>query len=188
MKGVRIMGFKKAKLKDIFSSTKRLQKAFKIRNETALYYKKLSKVDHPSNGDERRYPNKIASYIKALPQNILGEVDLRAYDKYLEAIETGEPEDFEKIPLGGERKLVDPQSAYSFDLVGPDSHQMVCPPPPAFQSEEFASEMVEQYRQALTRDILFNDYNSNPLTIAAAEELSTLTKFHGPKIKWTSYS
>jgi hypothetical protein len=182
MKGVRTMGFKKAKLKGDFSSIKRIQKALKIRNETAVYYKKLPKVEHPGNGDERRYPNKIASYIKALPQNSLGEVDLRAYDKYLEAIETGEPEDFEKIPLGGERKLVNPQSAYSFDLVGPDSHQMVCPPPPAFHSEEFASEMVELYRQALTRDVPFNDYHFNPLTIAAAEELTTLTKFHGPKI------
>ncbi len=60
-------------------------------------------------------------------------------------METGDPNDFEKIPLGGVVKLVNPQGAYAFELVGPDSHQLVIPAPPAFSSAEIAGEMVELY-------------------------------------------
>lgn len=157
-------------------------KAFFIRLKTAWFYKKLPFIPHPCNGDEQRYPNKIASLSKALPHNNLDEVDLSAYAEYIEALKTGEPQKFEQIPLGGVRKLVNPQAAYAFELVGYDSHQLVIRPAPAFRSAEMAGEMVELYWQALTRDVPFNEYETNPLTLAAANELSSLTDFRGPKI------
>ena len=43
-------------------------------------------------------------------------------------------------------------------------------------------EMVELYWEALTRDVPFNAFQTNSLTIAAANELSTLSDFKGPKI------
>lgn len=176
------MRWKDTCLKLFLATAKRVQRAFDIREKAALYYKTLPRVSHPNNGDEITYPNKIASYRKALPQNKRGEVELHAYEKYVKALDTARPEAFEKIPLGGERKLVNPQASYAFELVGPDSHQLFLSPPPSFTSEEFASEMVELYWQALTRDNPFNDFSTHHLTIAAAKELSTLSKFHGPKI------
>lgn len=153
-----------------------------IRKNAAKLYKQLPLLFHPCNGDEMRFINKMASFTKALPHNSLGEVDLFVYKKYKEVLKSGIPDEFEKIPLGGARKLTNPQAAYCYDLVGPDSHQLVIPPPPAFHSAEAASEMVELYWQALTRDIPFHEYDTNPLILAAANELSTLSEFRGPKM------
>ncbi|PEO42881.1 phosphoesterase [Bacillus sp. AFS026049] len=163
------------------SPAERREEAFDIRKDAARLYKNQPLVHHPCNGDENRYPNKFASYTKAFPHNQLGEVNIQAYNKYLKALETGDPNDFEKIPLGGVVKLVNPQGAYAFELVGPDSHQLVIPAPPAFSSAEIAGEMVELYWQALARDIPFNIYNQDPLTNDAAKELSSLPVFRGPK-------
>lgn len=176
------MNCKKHCLLDPLPPFLRRLEAFFIRVKTALFYKLFPLVPHPCNGDEQRFPNKIANFSKALPHNELGEVDLNAYSKYIEALKTGDPQDFEQIPLGGVRKLVNPQAAYAFELVGPDSHQLFLPPPPAFSSAEIAGEAVELYWQALTRDVPFNEYDTNPLTIAAATELSSISDFRGPKI------
>lgn len=161
---------------------RRHNKAFRIRIKSAIFQKNRPLPDHPCNRDERRYPNKIASFSKGLPHNELGEVDLSAYRSYIRALKTGDPEDFEDIPLGGVVKLVDPQAAYAFELAGPDSHRLAVAAPPAFSSAELAGEMVELYWRALTRDIPFEEYDTHPLTLAAASELSSLSNFRGPKM------
>ena len=56
--------------------TKRRQQAYHLRKEAAQFQRDLPLPDHPDNGDEARYPNKIGSYSKALPHNSLGEVNL----------------------------------------------------------------------------------------------------------------
>lgn len=157
-------------------------KAFMIRKVVALFYRNKSKTRHPCNGDEERFPNKIASFSKALPHDKLGEVNVNAYEKYINILDSGKPEKFEELPLASVRKLVNPQAAYAYELIGPDSHQLVIPPAPKFSSAESAAEMVELYWQALTRDVPFEEYDSHPLTIAAARELSTLSYFRGPKV------
>ncbi|WP_175989872.1 hypothetical protein [Bacillus sp. Marseille-Q1617] len=169
-------------LKETLSQWKRRLQAFLLRFRAALYYTSKPFSNHSTNGDEERYRNKIANFSKGLPHNELGEVDLNAYKKYIEILKSGDSDKFENLPLAGERKLVNPQAAYSFEMVGPDSHQLVTSPPPSFSSAEVAAEMVELYWQALTRDVSFNDYDSNHLTIAAANELSSLLDFNGPKV------
>lgn len=160
----------------------RQETAFEIRLKAAKFYDKLPLVNHPCNGDEERYPDKIASYSKALPHDKLGEVDLHAYRKYIKALKSGDPQDFEEIPLGGVKKLVNPQSAYAYELVGFDNYQLKIPPAPTFSSAQTAAELVELYWQALARDVPFNEYDTSPITVAAAKELSSLIDFHGPKI------
>jgi hypothetical protein len=162
-------------------STLRRLKAFAIRKATALFYKNKPIVCHPCNGDEERYRNKIASFSKALPHDKFGEVNVNAYKKYIDILDSGKPERFEELPLAGDRKFVNPQAAYAFELIGPDSHQLVIPSAPEFSSAESAAEMVELYWQALTRDVPFNEYDSHPYTVAAARELTTLSDFRGPK-------
>lgn len=164
------------------SAKKRRHIANEIRKNAAEFYKNLPYISHPCNGDEFKYSLKIGNFSKALPHNKLGEVDLGAYQNYIEALETGNPECFEKIPLGGVLKLANPQAAYAYELVGPDSHQLAIPPPPPLSSAAAADQMVELYWYALTRDVPYLEYDNNPLTKAAAAELTTLSDFTGPRI------
>jgi hypothetical protein len=138
-------------------------------------------VEHRSNGDDERYPNKIGSYTKALPHNQLGEVDLAAYATLVRARTTQNPEDFEQIQLGLGRPLTSPQAGLAMDLEGPDSHHVTLPPAPRFDSAEEAGEIVELYWMALARDVHFSDYDSDPIIAAAAAELSRLSDFRGPR-------
>ena len=169
------------------TGSQRVNAAFQVRVEAAELEKNLSLPDHPCNGDEALYPNKIASYSKGLPHTSLGEVDLDAYHTLLNALSTGQPEDFENISLGCsditlQRRLVNPQAGLAFDLEGADSHHLTIPPAPAFSSAEEADEAVELYWMALLRDVPFTEYNTNPLANAAATDLSSLLDFRGPKV------
>ena len=129
-------------------------------------------LEHPSNGDETLYVDKIASYSKSLPHNSDGTVVLSAYNSLLSALLTGQPNDFNSIPLGGDRKLTNPQSGLAFDMEGADSHSFVIPPAPIFSSREQAAEIAENYWMALLRDVPFTQYPVNPIANAAAADLT----------------
>lgn len=159
----------------------RYVKAYKCRVLAAKMARNRQLVYHEDNGDENRYPNKIGSYTKALPHNQLGEVDLAAYATLVKARESRQPYDFEQIQLGLGRKLTSPQAGLAMDLEGPDSHHVTMPPAPRFDSAEAAGEAVELYWMALARDVNFTDYATDPLIARAANELSRLSDFRGPK-------
>ncbi len=164
----------------------RRQRAFDIRVEAAQLAHDVPIPDHPTNGDEDLYATKIGNYSKGLPHNSLGEVDVNAYNTMLFALTSGDPEDFENIPMGcsnpaQQRKLVNPQAGLAFDLQGTDSHQLAIPPAPALASAWAAGEAVELYWMAHLRDVEFTDYGSNRLAQAATGELSMLSDFRGPK-------
>ena len=136
---------------------------------------------HPSNGDDAAYPSRIGSFCKCLPHNALGEVDPAAYVTYLRAIFNGRSADWEAVALGGAARLSNPQAAYTFELEGPDSHQLYLDPAPAFASAQTAGEMAEDYWMALARDVPFAAYASDPLIAQAAVDLSRFSDFRGPK-------
>ncbi len=136
----------------------------------------------PTNGDEETYPNKIASYTKGLPHNERGEVELPAYTAFLKALTTGKHADFEAVPLGGRVKFANPQAAYASTVEGLNLHGLPLSVSPAFASVETASEMIELYWQALTRDIPFAEYGTHTLTTKASAELSRLSGFRGPQV------
>jgi hypothetical protein len=136
---------------------------------------------HPSNGDEEDYPY-IGNFSKGLTHNGLGEVDGASYAALLAALTSGDPDDFEAIPLGpGGRKLTNPQAGLAFDLEGSDNHHLAIRPAPRFDSAEEAGEAAELYWMALLRDVSFNQYHHNKLAQAAAEDLTNLSDFRGPK-------
>ncbi len=163
-------------------SDKRNEKAYKVRKKAAQVQFNTPILEHLCNGDECLYPNKIGNFSKGLPHNSLGEVDIKSYDIFIKALNSGKVDDFHSIPLGGVVKLANPQAAYVFDLIGADSHKMGLAVPPTFNSAWAAGEMTEIYWQALTRDVPFSEYDTHPLTIAAASELSRLSDFRGPKV------
>jgi hypothetical protein len=158
-----------------------------VRVEAARNERQLPLPDHPSNGDEARFANRIASYSKGLPHNALGEVDLSAYGALTAALSSGANADFEQIPMGcldpaRQRRLVNPQAGLAFDLEGADCHHLGIHAAPTFSSAQQAGELVELYWMALLRDVPFVQYPAHPLADAAAADLSTLSDFRGPKI------
>ena len=172
---------------DPHSRLTRANLAYRLRCKAALDQRRVQPALHPTNGDEELYPNRIGNFTKGLPHNAIGEVDPTAYAAWLLALHKGKPEDFEAIPMGAssptlQRKLVNPQSALAFDLEGADSHALTIPPAPAIASKEAAGEMVENYWMALARDVPLADYSTNAITLAAANDLTRLQDFRGPKI------
>lgn len=160
----------------------RRNKAFALRMHAATMEKQVPIPTHPINGDETLYANRIGSFSKGLPHDSFGEVDAAAYAKFLKAVTGGQPTDFEAIPLGGNVRLIDPQAGLAFDMEGTDSHQMTLPGSPAVASAERAGEAVENYWQALLRDVSFTQYGTSSLAAAAIADLNALSDFHGPKV------
>ena len=109
----------------------RRHRAFVIRRDAAIYQRDAPETPSSSNGDEEAHTNRIARFTKGLPHNDLGEVDLNAYNAYLQALNSGKWADFEAIPLGGAAKLSNPQAAYCYTLEGADAAAVPAPPPPA---------------------------------------------------------
>src|SRR5579875_3381084 len=159
---------------------KRAEQARKIRTDAAAEEFHIVH-HHPTNGDEERYPDKWGNYSKGLVHDARGDVDLESYRSMLHALETGDPADFEKIQLGGDVPLVNPQSGLAYDLQGADCRSLRMPPAPALASPQRAAEAVEDYWMALLRDVPFTQYASHPLAQAAIEDLNKLSDFRGPK-------
>src|SRR6185295_11666204 len=155
--------------------------AYKIRHEAALFHRKQPSARHLTNGDERRYANAVGNFTKALPHTMDGLVVPEAYAALRHAMSTADPTDFDAIPKGGVGKLSNPQSAFAFQLDGADSHHLGVRMPPALSSAEEAGEMAEIYWLALTRDVPFANYDTDPGIAAAAASLSTFSDFRGPK-------
>ncbi len=159
----------------------RAEKAYETRLQAALFQKLAPRPDHITNGDEERYPNRIGNFTKGLPHNQLGEVDANAYNSFLKAVRSGNPDDFEAIIMGGSLVLKNPQAGTAFEMVGADPVALTQPPPPAFSSAELAAEIGENYWMSLTRDVNFADYDTHPLTNAAVQDLNRFSDFRGAR-------
>ena len=160
----------------------RRHRAFIIRRDAAILQRDRPEDPSVANGDEQLYPNRIATYSKSLPHNDLGEVDLNAYNAMMRALNSGLAADFEAIPLGGTMKLSNPQSSYCFSMEGADAAAIAIRPAPAFSSAEMAAEMAEDYWYAVTRDVPYSQYSSDPLINQAAADLSKFSDYRAPKM------
>jgi hypothetical protein len=149
---------------------------------------------HTTNGDETRYPDKSATYSKTLLQDGPGRVNLNAFQSMKTALASGRPSDFEQIIVGGTRTLNGPQGALAYGLEGSDPIQfgnapspanqenlVVVPPPPAVASAAYGTELVELYWGSLLRDVAFTDYPNNAIANLAAQEISGMPSYTGPR-------
>jgi membrane-associated phospholipid phosphatase len=161
------------------TAEERREQAYDVRHRMALAHTHRPLPKHPTNGDDERYANRIGSYSKALPHDARGEVDPDAYAALLDALTTGESAAFEALPMGGTVALVNPLAMLAFVLAGADSHELGMSAPPAFASEAAAGEMAELYWQALTRDVPFSRYGTEPLTRDALQDLARFSAFPG---------
>ena len=160
------------------------RRALEIRQACARQASEVPIAPHPVNGDEARYPTRIGTDTRALPHNARGEVEQAAWQALFDACQSGDPADFEKIPLGGTRRLGNPIGPLAVSLAGITPTQIAIPAAPALASAERAAEAAEVYWQALLRDVSFSEYQdgtSHPGVLAAAAELSSLPGFRGAK-------
>jgi hypothetical protein len=110
----------------VFNYDNFVQKAYQVRVEAAKNQLEFGIPSHPTNGDEERYSNKIATDTRGLPHDERGEVQIEAYNSFIKALTTQNPDDFEKIILGGGRKLVNPQGPLAISLEGLNAAQVAC--------------------------------------------------------------
>ena len=174
---------------DVLSDTKspqlninaRRNQAYKKRLAAAAQDRKAKTPPHPNNGDETLFPNGIANFTKgfAHPQPCI--VDPTIYAQYLAAIHSGKRADFDALVTGGV-PLVDPQAGLAFDLETCDPSQNQMPTFPTLTSKDLASQMVETYWLALTRDVPFSQWGTDSTVATACTELSGLSAFTGPRI------
>lgn len=155
----------------------RLVRAYRLRVEAARAHYDRGPAVHETNGDEERYPDRIASFAKTLPHDALGQVVPAAYDRFLAAARSGLAEDWDRVP--GAARLANPSAATAFSLEGADAAAVPCPPPPAFASKGQAGEMVELYWMALARDVPFAEFEGSPVVAAAAAELAAFPGYAG---------
>ncbi len=161
---------------------------FQVRRTEASQIRDLTRDDAfndfetsppPDNGDEQLFQQLgfpgFASFTKALKHNPIGLVDSCSFNSLLQAIQQGTQIDFENVQLGGgERLLVNPLNAYSFQLIGNDSNGARMAPAPKFSSRNTAVDMVERYWMALCRDIKFDQYVNSPLIADACDDLNNV--------------
>lgn len=162
----------------------RANEAAEVRIQVALRERAVPLPHHPTNGDLQRYPDLANTYTKALPHDNFGRVDLNAFATLQHALTTGNHADFEKITMGGSRTLNGPQGGFAFDLEGTDAYQFgapLVPAAPAMASDQNAVEMLEHYWASLVRDVPFTQYDSNALVAQAAQELTTIPAYVGPR-------
>jgi hypothetical protein len=163
------------------ATSNRVARSFALRMQTAGHDAFIPAPPQIDNGDEARYSDKSGTYTKGVLQANIGLVDLAAYRTFKKALDSGDPADFENIVLGGPRTLNGPQGGLAFDLQCLDHAQFTAPPAPAVASEEYATELVELYWASLLRDVAFTAYSSNPIAAQAANELSSMAGYQGPR-------
>jgi hypothetical protein len=166
------------------SASTRLSTGYRLRLESAARAYSTRFPSHPTNGEEADYPGYVGMYSKGLPHDDLGEVDPAAYRALLQAVQAGRAADFEAIPMGTSpiRPQLGPQGGLAYDLMGPDTHRFVVPPPPRIDGAWGAAEMAEIYWMALLHDVKFAEFETNPLVAEACADLSTFAEYKGPKV------
>jgi hypothetical protein len=165
------------------TGSQRQETAYGLRASAASSQRRRPPAAAPTNGDEALYPGLIANFTKGFLHTQLGEIDRTqgSYQALLYALSTEKHSDFEKIPIGYVRTMVNPESSFAYDMDGGDSHTFDMIPPPAFASAQAAADMVELYWQALARDVPFAQWDSSPVVQAAASELNKLSGYAGPR-------
>lgn len=159
----------------------RVARSFALRLQAAGHDAFVPAPPQIDNGDEALYADKCGTYTKGILQSGIGLVDPAAYQSFKKALNSGNPADFEAMVLGGPRTENGPQGGLAFDLECLDGSQFAAPPAPTLASEEYATELVELYWASLLRDIAFTGYSANSVATAAANELSAMPYYEGPR-------
>ena len=164
-------------------AAQRRQQALQIRENAAqALFQESASAAAPTNGDEKRYADCRGSFAKTLPHDAQGNVDPQAYAEFVSILMSGDASRFEQFPRDpqSQSKLSNPLAGYAFEMVGADAQAVPLPPPPAFASAEAAFEMAELFWLALTTDVPYREYESNPMIQAAMADLNACSAKSAP--------
>lgn len=133
---------------------------------------------------------RTALFSKCLVHNAYGEVSDEDWLMLDVAMRSGDQTYFDRIKRdpAAVRKLVDPQAALAFSLLGADSFSVSMPPAPSMVSDEAGSEMVEVYGMSILRDAAFRDIADGTtgqepdVDVLLADLNAFVGSFKGPKI------
>lgn len=126
-------------------------------------------------------------YCKGLKHLDDGSLLADPVDQYqlLVALEAGDQNALNQISLGGQRRLVETQAAFSRELTGGIPLGFSMPAPPTVSSRWGANEMCEVYEMALCADIPFTTLNDNVANTDADRAVNVMNAFgddfKGPK-------
>jgi len=162
------------------AARRRRSAAKELRINRANLQAKQALPERLVSGDETSLPDSIGSFTKGLPHDALGRVDSDAWRQLLKALKSGNEDQLEAIPLGGTRKLANPEAAFAFGLAGADGHAVGMPAAPAYSSAWGAGEIIEVYAHALLRDVAFDNYPSASEVGPILDGLNALSDFRGP--------
>ncbi len=167
----------------ISGSNVRRTSAYQVRLRAAQVQRAEFECSRTPNGDEASLPANINSFSKGLAHNDLGEVSPSAYQTLVFALNTNSRAALATVTMGTTpaTRLIAPFHGFNYSLAGPDPQGVPCPPPPNFSSAEAAAEMVELYWLALTRDVPYAAYGSDPMIAAACADLNAQPGYRGPR-------
>jgi len=137
-------------------------------------------IDHENNGDEAKFQDQsfVGSFTKGLPHDATtGQVaDPDQFKRFRIATHKGDFFSDGQLQLGKTvfpavnvnpdnpiRAWESPSAGLTFEMHGPDSHNVTMPPAPELGSDQLTFEMAEVYWLALLRDIPFNQFQDNPV-------------------------
>jgi len=151
----------------------RLAEAYGLRIHAASSYLASRAVKQRVNRDETNHPNYIGQFHKTLPHDANGIVSPAAYEALVAACRAGDYAMLEAVPqaLG---KLANPLGAVAFANEGWDSHHLMVDAASSIDSAMHAGDMAECYWLALTRDVPFQDFPTDPLVLRAVADLRTI--------------
>jgi hypothetical protein len=126
-----------------------------------------------SNGDEQRYVDRdyAASFSKGLPHDRAGRVDGRAFRAMRSAIDARDEKLLDPHTSPILKELIADTLTDDSCLGGCDPFGIALAPPARLDEPQTASDAIELAWLALTRDIPFAAYETDPLIAAAAADL-----------------
>ena len=155
-----------------FSMSHRLGKMYGLREDAAKFFQNLGEETQTPNGDEKDFADLRGTFTKSLPHDpATGLADRTAFDALYANLSHVAPAPAAFNPF------VDPQAGYAFDTEGPDAQQLSLPAAPKFDSDLEVAEIAENYWMALLRDTPYANYGTDPLALAAVEDLNKFTGF-----------
>jgi hypothetical protein len=103
---------------------------------------------------------------------VLPQTGYSRKEHVINALTSGNPADFEAISLGGTVKLVNPQASYAFPARGSTRTLRAWLLPPGSPALNRAEKMAEDYWMALTRDVPYSQYGSEPFRLLVRREIA----------------